>query len=466
MRRRHDVLIALAFFGLGLATRLYKLGAWSPGYDEPATLLEVGSLLGVTDADPMSQTYRLPRMIPIGFLLQGVGYELFGTTVSATRMMPALLSALCLPVAYAGLRWAKVGWISAATATFFIATWHRHLFYAQLNRFYAAAFLVVLAVIIATVIGVERRSRPWYLVALLLSVAALLTHVVQGIVLLLPMAGLAAITWHERRLDRGLAAATLAVIGLVVLLFFGYVAPLARGWNRTMAPTSPVRVALHTVPDLGIHIFPLAAIGLYSEWKRKRPIATVWTASLIALAAIIFVVPALVPFRNAYSFPLLGTLLILAGFGGGEIIRALSKTSIGTAAGAAALLAALQIPAFVSYYRDGSRYDHRAAAEHIRAGRGANETVFAHYKTYWSFKYPDVQIRSLPEIDGQPQLAKHLESATTATWVALSYGRPGLPQATRALLGKFRCTETFEARKRRFDYYVHQIRVFRCPPVR
>lgn len=51
-----------------------------------------------------SQLYRLPRMIPVSYSLLWIGYELFGRDEFGSRVMPALLGTLQVPLVYVFLR--------------------------------------------------------------------------------------------------------------------------------------------------------------------------------------------------------------------------------------------------------------------------------------------------------------------------------------------------------------------------
>ena len=85
---------ALLLVILAGSLRFYKLGNWPFAGDETATLAEERSLFASEGTSRDSQTYRLPRIIPLSYLFLHVGNSLFGRDEFGSRVMLAILGTL------------------------------------------------------------------------------------------------------------------------------------------------------------------------------------------------------------------------------------------------------------------------------------------------------------------------------------------------------------------------------------
>ena len=86
------ILITLALGLLAGGLRFYRLGAWPFFGDELATFREADSF--ASDAPGTTQTDRLPRMIPLSYLIHRGGYALFGRDEFGSRAIMAVLGTL------------------------------------------------------------------------------------------------------------------------------------------------------------------------------------------------------------------------------------------------------------------------------------------------------------------------------------------------------------------------------------
>ena len=99
-RWKSGVLIALGLAVLAGGLRFYRLGDWPFRGDELATLQEWTAWVHGAPLDPGSQTYRLPRLLPLSYGFYSLGYELFGQDEFASRVCPALLGTLYVLLAF------------------------------------------------------------------------------------------------------------------------------------------------------------------------------------------------------------------------------------------------------------------------------------------------------------------------------------------------------------------------------
>lgn len=109
LRQWIALILVLAVLAGGL--RFFRLGAWSFGNDETATLYEGRALfqpealyLGPAQMDYAlaGQIASLPRIIPLGYVVNQLDYALFGEDEFGTRVMMAVLGTLSVVVVFIG----------------------------------------------------------------------------------------------------------------------------------------------------------------------------------------------------------------------------------------------------------------------------------------------------------------------------------------------------------------------------
>ncbi|MBN9516960.1 glycosyltransferase family 39 protein, partial [bacterium] len=369
--------VGVAVVATGL--RFAGLGHWSVSGDELATTREARVLFDGLPADPASQTARLPRLIPAGYLVQYLGYRTFGTDEWGSRV-PAAVAGSILPPLIAWLLWRPLGGYAATATGLFLAVSPEAVFQSQQNRFYMSAGLVAGGCVAAAAVAVRDRHAGTFCVAGATAAIAPLFHPVLAA--LAP--GLAAATWlgmpagpdHARRRFLVIAGVAVAVVVLVVA---GYHLPLLRQWNAGAGWGYPTGLAvLAGVKRLGVPAALLAALGAVLMFRADRPAFGFWAVWAGGWAATLVVLPSALAYQPAYSFPFLLGPVVPAGYAVGEIARTLREQS--GRAGAVVWVAAACLsgaPALVSHYADGSRYNHRAAAAVVADRRRPGEAVAA-----------------------------------------------------------------------------------------
>lgn len=214
--------MVLAAAALGLALRLYRLGAQSLWVDEAATYLSSAG----TPWWVITQRRYDGSVPPLYFLLVNAVLRV-GDSEAALRAVSVVAGVLSIPLLYAvARRW--IGDAAAALAAVFLALAPFHVWYSQEARAYATLVCLGLAAVRAAQWAADRPGdwRPHALLVALL-VAAFYCHS-EGLALL-PVAAvvLAAGTWPARwnaawpRRDAGRLALRLAAVlgaaGLLIL---------------------------------------------------------------------------------------------------------------------------------------------------------------------------------------------------------------------------------------------------------
>src|SRR5262249_50052769 len=155
----------------------YRLGAWPFFGDELATFREADAF--VDDEPGDTQTDRLPRMIPLSYLIHRTGYALFGRDEFGSRAILALLGASQVVLVFLFLH-GLVGLPRALATALLLAFWPEHIYQSQMHRFYMIAAWFAALCMLSGAWAVQRRSVIWTIVACLFALATILTHTLQG----------------------------------------------------------------------------------------------------------------------------------------------------------------------------------------------------------------------------------------------------------------------------------------------
>lgn len=214
------------------ALRFYKLGDWPFAGDETATIQEEWSLFHGKAEDRASQDYRLPRIIPLSYLIHHVNDEWFGRDEWGSRVIMALLGTMIVPIIYVGLIPLR-GQPTALATSLLIAFWPEHVANSQVTRFYIiAAFFAYLCVLLGAY-AAKTQSWRYGVAAGLLALAAILCHTLLGALLALVPAAVFIGSSAERRLPSKGIVIPFVLAGLCALSFAGlYVWPLLANWNQ------------------------------------------------------------------------------------------------------------------------------------------------------------------------------------------------------------------------------------------
>ncbi|MBK8015020.1 MAG: glycosyltransferase family 39 protein [Deltaproteobacteria bacterium] len=472
-----DPLIVTLLLVLSLCLHFFRLGMWPFAGDEVHTAREAASLMGDIDFHHSSQLYRLPRMIPVSYTLLWIGYELFGRDEFGSRVMPAILGSLQVPLVYALLR-RIAGRVVGLASALLLAGWWTHLQFSQQNRFYAPASFFVLLALLCGLLAVQQSSTRWLAGALVASVLAFASHNLQGTVLAV-VAGGWLLAWRfdrrrespspdehgrtQRRLELLMVVAALILAGTMAVV---YVWPLARSWNLGGTGASPSHLMLAIVGSVGWPVIILSCVGLLAIASRDRTTLPFWGLGLGALLVTGLVLPAWIVFRHAYLFPLEVILILLAGFGVGLIYDSVRRTNPPAALVSFLGLCALNLPSSVSYFRDGARYDHRAAAAHLREKVGPTDRILSFAPHITSTYLPEhaAKVSLLKEGAPLPVVRAAMVELEPGRklWLAMHKGRGGLATEWITGLAEMGCSLVFQESQVRYDYYDFQVYLFEC----
>ena len=458
--KRYSTLIAIAL-ALGLLAgglRFYRLGAWPFFGDELATFREADAL--VADEPGDTQTDRLPRMIPLSYLIHRAGYALFGRDEFGSRAVLALLGATQVAFVFLFLH-GLVGMPRALATALLLAFWPEHIFQSQMHRFYMIAAWFAGLCMLSGAWAVQRRSVIWTIVACAFALATILTHTLQGIALVGLFLSFMVAAWVRReplpwtQLMYVIAA---GVIALALAAFYLY--PLARGWNGGEGwGSNPLHQLMASIYEIGWPVALLAGLGAVAAVKLADLQGCYWLTWAELWTAASLILPCVVVFHSAYAFPLALGVIVLAGCAAGQIYTYLRQQSLVLASAWIALVCALSLPSLLSHYSDGSRHDYRTAAcfisNHWRPGDHVAAVAPGALR-----RYADVcqDAESLKTWDPLPEL-KQLPARPGRTWIVIPSYRPGKSEDLRRWLGT-NCTQELELRPPRYDYREHVVEVY------
>lgn len=387
-RRLPPAIVPLGLFVLGLALRLYGLGARGFWLDES---LGAGAVALRGPLDVISWVQADDQM-PLPYLLEwAVGHVSSGD--AALRLPAALAGALCVPAVYALVR-ILAGRQSALLAGLLMALWPFAVYYSQEARSYSLFMLAVaLQFLAATRIrSGRRRYRDWIalaaacVLALYTQYTGLLTTVAVAVYLLPDL---------RRGLDPGSALMTGLLVALcylpwlpalVSVLYWQARAPFLGVTERPAVPDDlrTLLVALGFGGVLaGVLVIGLFRVALEAYRGRRGPawLIACWAGVPLALLAarmgtgVVLLWPRLLVFA-------LPSLLVAVAVGSDSILRARLRSGAVASAAVAAALALLVVPGLVTSYSI-PKDDWRGAAEMLRAGGGTAVVLAAGPASSW-----------------------------------------------------------------------------------
>jgi hypothetical protein len=459
MRTRATVIIiTLALGTLAGGLRFYRLGAWPFFGDELATFREADAF--VADDPGVTQTDRLPRIIPISYVIHRAGYALFGKDEFGSRAMMAVLGTLQVMIVFLFLR-GLIGRPEALATALLLAFWPEHIYQSQMHRFYMTASFFTSLCMLAGAWAVQRRSTAWTMVACMFAVAAILTHTLQAVVLGGLGAGLIVAACVQRKPMPWfqlicVAATTVLVLGMAAF----YLYPLARGWNGGEGWGSrPLHQLMASVYEIGWPVALLAGLGAVSAIRLRNEQSCYWLTWGVLWAVASVVLPLVVVFHSAYVFPLALGVVVLAGIAAGQIYSFLRQQSLVPATAWIVVVCALNLPSLLSHYSDGSRHDYRTAAQYITKHWQAGDHVAAvapgALRRYSEMCQDTVNLKTW---DPLPEL-KQLGAQRGRTWIVIPSNRPGKSEELRRWLGAH-CTQELELKPPRYDYREHVVEIY------
>jgi hypothetical protein len=457
--------LALAICTIAAGLRLYRLGDWPFAGDELATFQETDSLFRRQASKSADQIDRLPRLIPVGYVINYISYELAGRTEFGSRISSAVMGVISIAV----LLWllpGALGQRAALCTGLLIALWPDHLFESQNHRFYMTAALFCTLSMALGALALRRRSSALTLAAVFAAYLAILSHTVCG--MLLPCL-LAIFLVAPRTGIQGPSKAQIIILIQAnlsaVILLVAYIYPIVRGWNQGETWGYGVGHSLAAaLVQVGWPTALLAVLGLLFLGKEDPSQAVCWTALGVSWIVATVALPFVIPFHPGYLFPFAIPAFVLAGYGMAKLYEMLLPQGRLLAATVAVAFCFLDLPSVVSYYRDGSRYDYRAAALHIEKNFRLGDRVaavspglLAYYagSCNGALSLPPAPLAELEKLE--------TKSADARWWLVLPIGRSGKDELLRTWLARH-CSEELVIQRPRLDYYDYRVEVFLYRP--
>jgi hypothetical protein len=460
------LLIAIAIMGLAGLLRFYKLGDWPFAGDETATLAEEQSLFSGDEEETDSPTYRLPRIIPLSYVVHHVSNTFFGRDEFGSRVMMAILGTLSVGLVFVMLDGLRDRATAVATALL-VALWPDHVFESQQTRFYiVVAFFAYLCLFVGAYAARERTTLH-YVVLGCSVLLAILCHTLMSILLPIVFAGVTAAGFAEKRpWPKKMLSVFLGTLMVVVIFYGVYLKPLVSGWNSGATwRYSSIHSLFASLNMIGWPVILLATFGFLLMCKERNGQNWYWIVCVLGWLGATVGLPLLVSYHPGYVFPLAITVMVLAGSAIGTIYGHLRVRGFVIAATWVALASLSNLPSLASHYVDGSRPDMRSAADYVKRNWRNGDRIagfaiglFAHYAQGYG---PFIPLSSTDAIQKLDQLA----NGTGRVWIVMQSGRSGLPEELRRWLGAH-STYELKVRHTRFDYADYSVEVYLYTPSR
>ena len=220
----------------GRGVEICRTRAWPFANDELATFLEECFRCSARGADPASQIYRLPRIIPLAYGLHHVGTWPFRQRRIRQPRRHGLVGHVERCRGVSGPRSASgtPGGVCRGPAGGVLA---RTPFQSQQTRFYIAAAFFSTACLGARW-ALALRSLALTLLACLLALAAMFCHTLTGVLFPMLLAHAGRIS-GPRRVVPGRSCRDAGDAGSVALFALVYLWPLIHGWNSVAPAVIP-----------------------------------------------------------------------------------------------------------------------------------------------------------------------------------------------------------------------------------
>ena len=428
------LVVLVSLLALAGSLRFYKLGDWPFAGDETATLQEQSCLFGGVEASQDTQTFRLPRLIPLSYSLIHFSCALFGPSEFGSRVVGAILGALIVPIVFLLLEGWK-GRPTAIAASLMVTLWPEHIFQSQQTRFYIiVGFFSFLSVLVGA-LAVRRRSIPLVGTTCCLVFAAILCHTVTAALLGIIFLGMLAASYAERQpVSKGMIMVFLAATACIAGFFVAYVWPLMQGWNQGATwGYSISHSVLASVNMIGWPIFLLAALGgLYMLCERNAE-NWYWIVCALGWGAVTVALPRMVSYQPAYAFPFALSVIVLAGCAIGLLYERLRERGVWLASAGVILVCLMNLPSLASHYVDGSRTDLRTAARYVERNWMPGDRVTGSSMGRFGYYAPKCSPR-IPLPHDSIQKLEKLSAGNGRLWIVVQSTRGGLREALRRWL--------------------------------
>jgi len=447
---------AIILFAFSGGLRAYKLGAWSYSSDEAYTHLEVETMDEPQRFDPHLST--IPRVIPLAFHLHRFAIASFGRSEFGTRLLPAFLGTLSIPILVV-LLWRPLGSTVAIATGAILAIWPEHLFQSQQHRYYAIAwFFASLGLAVGFSAAVDGSLRRW-LIACALGWLAVLCHTMCApIFAIFLMAELAKWPFDRAKFNwKSVAIIGGNAIG-VATYYVLRIRPLVGEFrsNEEWA-YDPIRALFGAVQMIGWPTFLIAAFGWMLLIHRRDVRSVYWCIAAAVWLSLSAVLPYFVSFHTAYVFPLALAAIVPAGVAIAEVYAWLRPKSLGLALAAVALALAAPLPSLLSYAIDGGRYDYRSACQYVMQRKQPGETIAGHNKTVLDYYCGESTISAYGRL-GYEELAEAAKKPGRI-WIIVTESRRPIDDELAAWLPK-NAIKVARFRKPRYDYYEYCVDVY------
>lgn len=445
--------------------RFYKLGDWSFANDETSTLGEVKTMFTDEQVSPEDPAYRLPRIIPLSYLILHAGNTLFGADEFGSRVILAMLGTAILGIIFIFLDGLMGRPVAIATSVL-TALWTEHIYHSQQTRFYIIAAFFSFLCMLAGAVTLKQKNTGWGIFTCCLALAAILSHSVMVVLLPIVFMGILVGSYAERRpVPRKLWLFFPAAAILAAGFFLFYLSPLIHGWNPGATwGYSVTHSILASINMISWPISLLAAIGLILMIHERSAQNWYWVVCAFGWIAATMVFPLYVSYHPSYVFPLAFSGIVLAGFTIGEIYKFLRQRSVLIGAVWVGLACLLNLPSLVSHYADGSRPDMRTAANYVKshwqAGDRVAGTAMGRFRYYAQGYAPTIPLA--PGAAAIPKL-KDLINSQGRLWIVLESQRGGIPEELDRWLQN-NTIHQVRVQQRRFDYQENTMDVFLYTP--
>jgi len=459
---RWPLLLLLVFLALGAATRFYRVD-WSFSDDDTSSLKEVRSLVEKPFFNDPVDLDQQPRAQPVSYLLQAGAFRIFGESEAGTRTGGAIAGALSIALAVF-LVYRLAGGPAAIILGAALILWPWHIGHSQSTRVYMYAFLFASVSLLSAATAWDRNSMKWGALAGVLSALAASSHL-SAFLLPVGLAGFAAVEYgRNRRSLPSRAVIGFVLTGLPLLAtsgLFGWLGmrqwASGQDWGYSVPHT-----LLGLAYNLGWSFALLAVIGWVWAWRRGQALDRM-CASVAAVAFIAAVVcPRLVAFRPDYLFVVSMAFMILASGTITAIYGELRKHSLAFAAGTVAMLLALPVPSFLSYYQDGDRQDYRAAAHFVEEHRQTGDVVAADTPGALGY-YLAVPVEGICRPTANPskcvEALESLSAGSQRVWYVCRYAREEPPDWVDQWFWQH-AVRMLRLKRARFDYHENILDVY------
>lgn len=465
---------------LALVLRFWRLGEWNLQATEIFTL-----------RDSVRPQFRNPR--PLGYLLNYYVVRPFMPLDEfGLRLLPAMFGVLAVPSFYYVSR-RLVSNRAALFGALLLAISPLLISYSQLARYWSLVFCLSTIYPYALYLGVRDRNNRALTLGLVTLVLGILAHPVSALAVVGPGLLLAAnlrgerlkSLWNQKAVRWAVLVAVLLAAAAVVRLL-----PILQRWITehdenpgsgqfltppTGAPgVKQIVYILAFIDNLSLPVAACSVVGLYLLWKVKdRTLAKY----LISVAAVPIVFLTLISMRTPVStYYLLPTVPVFL-IGAGVFFDKLYEVDWGvrpqwlfpvTVLG---VVIAASLPTLASDYRNGRRYDFRAAGRWLQKEAQPGDVAYSDQPLVLKHYLEGMDVERL-RYNVQPLEASlrdvHRGSETGAVWIVA----PGLSHALRTNLKQGglitwiygNCQLRNTVGQGRVDFRQQYLQIYRCPP--